>query len=259
MFVAEHGPDDGVPIVFLHGSMVAGWMWMGQVQDLPEFRCLLPDFPGIGHSGAERWVSLADTADRVAELVRARCSDGSAHVVGLSLGGVVGLHLAVRHPEVVGSLLVSGVPYGTIPWPLRALSSAMIGLYRRPWGARQIARMFGIPDDESLEAFMETARLTDPAALRSVTAEVNLALLPPGLETIAAPTLAVVGAKDTAPARRAVPHLQSVIPGAIGRVVPGVGHQWNAEDPALFSAMVRQWVGSGRVDDRLVPPTAEPA
>ena len=47
MYVDEHGPDDGVPIVFLHGSVVAGWMWMGQVQDLSEFRCLLPDLPGI--------------------------------------------------------------------------------------------------------------------------------------------------------------------------------------------------------------------
>lgn len=253
MFVDEHGPDDGTPVVFLHGSMVAGWMWMGQVQDLPEFRCLLPDFPGIGQSGAEGWVSLADTADQVAEVIRSRCGDGSAHVVGLSLGGVVGLHLGVRHPGVVRSLLVSGVPYGTIPRPLRALSSVMIGLYRRPWGARQIARLFGIPDDESLGAFMETARRTDPAALRSVTDEVNRSPLPADLASIRAPTLAVVGSKDTAPARRAVPYLQSVIPGAVGRIVPDVGHQWNAEDRGLFSSMVRAWVGSGRVDERLMP------
>lgn len=258
MYVDEHGPDDGVPIVFLHGSMVAGWMWMGQVQDLPEFRCLLPDLPGIGHSADERWVSMADTADRVAEVVRGRCEGGSAHVVGLSLGGVVGLHTAVRHPDAVRSLLVSGVPYGTIPWPLRALSSAMISLYRRPWGARQIARMFGIPDDESLGAFMETARRTDPAALRSATEEVNRAPLPTGLETVATRTLAVVGARDTAPARRAVPYLASVIPGASGRVAPDVCHQWNAENQELFSSMARAWVGSGRVDDRLVPVSGEP-
>ena len=248
MYIEEHGPADGVPVVFLHGSMVAGWMWMGQVGDLPEFRCLLPDLPGIGRSADEPWTSLAETADRLAKMIRADCADGSAHLVGLSLGGIVGLHVAVRHPNTVRSLVVSGVPYGTIPVLLRILSAAMLGLYRRPWGARVVARMFGIPHDESMDAFVETALQTDPAALRAVSDEVNRRPLPHGLEAVRVPTLAVVGEKDTAPAKRAVLHLQQVMPNAVGYVVPGVGHQWNAEKRELFSRMVRSWVGSQRVD-----------
>jgi pimeloyl-ACP methyl ester carboxylesterase len=62
MYLEEHGPVDGAPIVFLHGSMVAGWMWLGQVDGLPDHRCLLPDLPGIGRSADEPWVSFADAA-----------------------------------------------------------------------------------------------------------------------------------------------------------------------------------------------------
>lgn len=252
MYTEEHGPADGVPVLFLHGSMVAGWMWMGQAGDLPEFRCLVPDLPGIGRSADEPWTSVAKTADRVANMLRERCASGSAHLVGLSLGGIVSLHVAVRHPSTVRSLIVSGVPHGTIPVMLRTLSSAILSLYRRPWGARVVARMFGIPHDESMDAFLQTALLTDPAALRAVASEVNRRPLPDGLEAVRVPTLAVVGERDTSPAKRAVQHLQRVMPNAVGYLVPGVGHQWNAEKRKLFSGMVRSWIGSQRVDNPLI-------
>jgi len=253
MHVDEFGPTDAVPIVFLHGSMVAGWMWMGQVEDLPEYRCLIPDFPGFNRSADEEWISFEDTADRLAEMIRHRCVDGTAYIVGLSLGGIIGLYVAVRHPETVRSLIISGVPPGTVPPLLRALSRMMLWLYQRTWGARLVARIFGIPADESMDAFLETARRTDPRALRAVMDEVHSTPLPQGLDEVTTRVLAVVGEKDTAPARRAVSYLDKVIPGAEGNTVPEVGHQWNAENQDLFSDMVRAWIESGSVDERLLP------
>jgi pimeloyl-ACP methyl ester carboxylesterase len=111
--LARSGPLTGEPIVFLHGALVGGWMWTQQAEDLAEYRCLLPNLPGFDHSGTKPWISLASTADEVADLIRAEVPDGQAAVVGLSLGGLVGLHLAVRHPPVVSSPLVSAVPAST--------------------------------------------------------------------------------------------------------------------------------------------------
>jgi pimeloyl-ACP methyl ester carboxylesterase len=228
-------------------------MWLGQVDGLPDHRCLLPDLPGIGRSADEPWVSFADAAERVAELIRARCTDGSAHVVGLSLGGIVGLHLAVEHPEVLRSLLVSGVPQGKVSSSLRALSRAGIWLYRRQWGARLAARMIGIRDDKGLGMFLETARRTDADALRRILDEAISAPLPAGLARIRTRTLAVAGSRDTKPACRAVAYLQATIRQAAGRLVPGVGHAWNAEDPRLFTEVVRAWVDEERIHDSLTP------
>lgn len=251
MYVAERGPSDGVPIVFLHGSMVAGWMWTGQVEDLAEFRCLVPDFPGFDRSAERPWVSFASTADDVAGVISSRCGGGGAHLVGLSLGGIVALNVAVRHPSAVRSLIVSGVPYGRVSRSLRGLGTALLWLYGRPWGARLVGRFFGLRDDESLRAFLQTASRTDPRALRAVMREVSEAPLPTGLERLQMPLLAVVGENDTAPAQLAVPHLVNTVSGAEGRMVRGVGHQWNAEDRALFSDVVRLWVTVGLIDDRL--------
>lgn len=253
MHVAESGPLTGTPIVFLHGSMVAGWMWTSQVEGLAEYRCLVPDLPGLGHSGDEDWLSFADTADRVADLIRSRNTDGSAHVVGLSLGGVVGLHLGANHPDVVRSLLVSGVPSGPINRSLRALNKVMLFLYSRPWGARLIGRMFGMPDDDSMTAFVQTAAQTNDAALKRIADEVSTAPLPANLGSAATPTLAVVGTKDTKPALRTPALLSESMPNASSYLVPDVGHQWNAEKPELFTNMVRAWIPERRIEQHLSP------
>jgi len=252
MHVEIFGPDDGTPIVFLHGSMVAGWMWMGQVEDLPEYRCFLPDLPGIGNSATTPWLSLSDTSDKIANMISTQCPGGRAHVVGLSLGGITALHVAAKHPEVVESLIVSGVPYGKINLLLRLFSSVMLKLYNRPLGAGSIAGLFGIPHDESMDAFMKTAVQTDPVSLQNLTKELFQTPLPNNLDQVTVPTLAVVGEKDTVLAKRAVRYLQDVMPNAVGYSVPQVGHQWNAENRELFSDMVRLWVDSKSIPEQLL-------
>ena len=65
---------------------------------MSEYRCLIPDLPGFDRSAGEEWISFGDTADRIAEMIKHHCADGKAHIVGLSLGGIIGLNVAVRHP-----------------------------------------------------------------------------------------------------------------------------------------------------------------
>lgn len=252
MYVEEQGPQGGEPILFLHGSMVAGWMWTDQVAALSAtHRTIVPDLPGLGRSGSETWSSFAGAAETVGLDLASRSPDG-AHVVGLSLGGIVALNLAISRPELCRSLLVSGVPAAAMSGSLRLVNRAMAAIYGTSLGARVIGRGFGIPDDESMEAFVATAKATDPSAIRAIVAEVSSKPLPDRLETIPVPTLAVVGEKDTELARDAVPLLVATIPEARGAQVPGVGHQWNAEAPELFTEMVRTWVDDAAVHPDLV-------
>ncbi len=251
MHVEEYGPESGTPIVFLHGSMVAGWMWEPQIEHLDTYRCIVVDLPGFGASGSQPWQSFADTADQVAGFIADTC--GQSHVVGLSLGGLIGLHLTTRHPEVVSSLLVSGVPYGPIPAPLKVVGRLMAALYSRPRGAALVARGIGLNDDEAIELFVTTATQTHPDALATVTDEVERKPLPDGLAELRTPTLAVVGERDTKPAKRGAAHLNDVLPNGAAYTVSGVGHPWNAENPTLFTDMVRAWVDEGQIVDGLNP------
>ncbi|MFF3444310.1 alpha/beta fold hydrolase [Streptosporangium sp. NPDC002721] len=97
IFVQEAGPTNASAVVLLHGVGTSGWMWTKQVHELAtDTRVLVLDLPGHGRSNTHPWVSIADTARLVAEVIASRVPEGRAHVVGLSLGGYVGA-LPDRH------------------------------------------------------------------------------------------------------------------------------------------------------------------
>lgn len=79
----------------------ASWQWL----ELPaDVRVATPVYPGHGTTG--EWLpgfSLGDVADMIA----AACP-GTLDLAGISLGGIIAQHLAVRHPARVRSLLIAG-------------------------------------------------------------------------------------------------------------------------------------------------------
>jgi pimeloyl-ACP methyl ester carboxylesterase len=101
-FEAGSGPK----VALLHGLGGAATNWTLVAPALAE-RCsvLVPDLPGHGGSSAlpgpaER---LDPYADRMAALL-----DEPVVVVGHSLGAVVALRMATRHPELIRGLLIAG-------------------------------------------------------------------------------------------------------------------------------------------------------
>lgn len=101
------GPPDGDPIVFVHGVMFTRKLWAPQREALrDEFRVVVPDLPGHG-ARADESFRLERGVEVVEETIE-RVADGSATVVGLSLGGYVATALAGRRPEAVDTLVISG-------------------------------------------------------------------------------------------------------------------------------------------------------
>ena len=82
-------------VLFLHPVALDGRAaeWLG-LED-----AIAPDFPGHGGSLRRPGVTLDEVADEIAA-----ATDGPLHVVGASLGGMLALHLAIRHPGRVASL-----------------------------------------------------------------------------------------------------------------------------------------------------------
>src|SRR4051812_18998668 len=99
----------GVPLVFLNGLAGDHLYWMGQVRAFAKrFRCLALDNRDAGQSSyAEGPYSIGDLAEDVACLLNS-LDLPAAHVVGLSLGGMIAQELALRHPERVKSLFLVG-------------------------------------------------------------------------------------------------------------------------------------------------------
>lgn len=107
MFVRARPGEAGAPVVvWLHGLGESGRCFeaIARHPALDATFALIPDLPGYGRSA---WpsapTSLEDTADVVAEWLRDRRL--RPVIVGHSMGGVLGVLLAERHPDVVGQLV----------------------------------------------------------------------------------------------------------------------------------------------------------
>ncbi len=98
------GPET---IVFSHGLLMSGEMFSEQVKALSgRYRCICYDHRGqsrseVTDSGYEMDSLTEDAAALIRELDCAPC-----HFAGLSMGGFVGMRLAIRHPGLLKSLVL---------------------------------------------------------------------------------------------------------------------------------------------------------
>lgn len=95
----------GTPILLSAGMGGSGSFWEPQFAALAErHQVILYDHVGTGRSGRGGRSIAGMTDDIIAVLDHAGVE--AAHLVGHAIGGIVGLELAVRHPERLRSLVV---------------------------------------------------------------------------------------------------------------------------------------------------------
>ncbi|WP_343246159.1 alpha/beta hydrolase, partial [Streptomyces sp. SID5785] len=112
LHVAEAGAS-GPLLLCLHGIGSSSAAFAPQLEGLAAHaRVLAWDAPGYGRSpDPEAPLDLDGFADAAAGVIRARGS--SAHVLGVSWGGVIALRLATRHPDLVDSVIVADSSAGS--------------------------------------------------------------------------------------------------------------------------------------------------
>lgn len=137
-------------------------------------------------------------------------------VCGLSLGAVVGLVLAVRHPHLVHSLFLSAPQFK----PSRALLFA------------QRAAMSVLP-----ERVVTREGMTKEQLLRVLDSVFNLDL-ESDLPKILAPATLVCGIRDR-PNMKATSQAAALMPNAQFSFIAGAGHQWQVAEPQRFADTVR--------------------
>jgi len=94
-------------IVFSHGMLISGVMFDPQVAALNRrYRCVVYDHRGQGQSSVPKTGYDMDTlTDDAIELIET-LGIGPCHFIGLSMGGGIGLRLAIRRPDLLKSLII---------------------------------------------------------------------------------------------------------------------------------------------------------
>ena len=116
--VLTSGPDDGTPVLFVHGNASSATFWEETMLRLPrEYRGIAPDLRGYGKTEdkiVDATRGMGDWVDDLIALAEAMELD-FFHLVGHSLGGSVAFALIARAPErriLSATLVAPGSPYG---------------------------------------------------------------------------------------------------------------------------------------------------
>lgn len=135
LYYEVHG--DGQPLLLIHGLGSSSRDWEWQIPQLSEkYQVIAFDVRGHGRSGKPAGpYRMQQFADDAAYLLRVLGAI-PAHIVGISMGGMIAYQLAVSHPEVVRSLvLVNCAP----ELPIRTLKDRLT-----MWQREMIVRLLGM-------------------------------------------------------------------------------------------------------------------
>ncbi|HEU4454783.1 MAG TPA: alpha/beta fold hydrolase [Longimicrobium sp.] len=239
------GPET---IVFAHGLLWSGRMFDDQVAELSgRYRCITYDFRGQGASEATAdGYDMETLADDAAALIEA-LGAAPCHFVGLSMGGFIGMRLAVHRPELLRSLVLmetSADPEPNVA-KYRALG-AVVRIFGRV-GMRMVMPrvmriMFGrkFLEDPARAAdrklWKERGLANDPAGItRALDGVIDRRPVYDEIARITLPTLVMVGDQDVATVPAKAERIAARIPGARLIVIPGAGHTSSVEEPELVN------------------------
>ncbi len=235
-------------VVFVHGAGGDHTVWVLPSRYFARHgrNVLAVDLPGHGRSGGEALDRVEAMADWLAKVLDAAGVDAAA-IVGHSLGSLVALETASRHPERVRAIALAGT---SVPMPVGGplLDSAeaddhtaldMLTL----WGHSRAAHLGGnaTPGMWMLGGGMRLLERARPGVIhRDLTACNRYAAGLDHAAGVRCPALLILGERDAmTPTRNAV-DVAGAIPEAETVVLEGAGHALMAERPdPLLDQLIR--------------------
>lgn len=265
-------PRDTAPtVVFLHGVSLdsSSWTPLLRASGSVEQPWLLVDVPGFGRSDPLPGPTSLDALCGALVEVVDRVTEGPVHVVGHSMGGFIGLHLAATRPDRVRSLATLNGSYVTIldlvnaPWASAVrypatwlayqgirtaagragLVQTLVGAAARTellrWGTAGLAAHPARVPRSALLALAAGAR---PRSFRYAEATGQGYDWRSTWSRIDVPVLAGYGACDRLVTPRDARALRQAVPSAVEVVVPDSAHLSPLEQPdRWYDELARHW------------------
>lgn len=239
---------EGPAVLLLHPVGLDLSWWEPQVEALrSEFQVLRLDFRGHGESAlAPPPYTIVDFADDAHAFLQA-LEINAAHVIGLSLGGMVAQELALGYPAAVRSLILTNT-LCTLPTQARQAMRAR-GEAAKQGGMAAVVK-------PTLERWFTPGFIRSPLVARcrerllandvdawaaTWNAIADLDTLP-RLSGIHVPTLVTTGDADVSTPVSAAQVIADHIEGATLRVMAGAPHMAPYERPDLFNPLVLEFL-----------------
>lgn len=248
------------PWLTLSSSLAADLsLWEGQMAALtPYFRVLRYDMRGHGRSTIAQ--DSCDFGDLTADVLGLWDALGIArsHFVGLSIGGMIGQHLALAAPERLDRLVLCSTSSGYGDKG-SANREAVAKLWEQRIAQAQAGGMAAMVEGTLGRWFTEAYRLEEPEVMARIGAMIQSTSLggyaacgravaamdtTDRLGRITMPTLVLVGDEDAGTTPAMAESIAAAIPGARYENIPQASHLLNIEQADLFNVLLLAFLGT---------------
>jgi pimeloyl-ACP methyl ester carboxylesterase len=247
----------GEPLVLIMGLGADGQVWDAHAKAYATaFRCFLVDNRGSGDSDKpEGPYTTAMMADDYAGLIRA-LGLGRVRVAGISMGGAIAQELALRHPDLVRSLVLVCTwakfePYAVSAFenlvkvravanPADFMELLQLWIWTPAWFNKNVAALkegqAGTAEAVASGAWMPQHAFAGQAAACNTHDTVGR------LDQITVPTLLTIGTADIFTPPAYTDYLHQQIAGSTVITFPGWGHVHHWEDEERFNRETLGWM-----------------
>lgn len=240
---------EGQPLLFIHGLGSSGRDWEMQYSHFSEhYQVIVFDLRGHGQSDKPQGpYNVPMFAEDCAQLIRSLEID-QVHVVGISMGGMIALQLAVDDPDLVKSLVVVNTGPELVVHSVndliqlwqRLLVIRLVGM--RKLGEILSRRLFPKPEQAELrKIFVERSAENDSRAyINSLRGMVGWSVVD-CLNKIDCPTLIIAAEHDYTPVENKRPFLEK-IPDAQLAIIRDSHHAVIVECPEEFNRILEEFL-----------------
>ncbi len=245
-----HRAGSGPALVMLHCLGMTHHLWdcLGGLAD--KFTLLSYDLPGHGETPVPAApYGIEELSAQLAGVLR-REGIGKAHVMGISLGGLVAQCFAATEPAMTDKLvLCDTTPRYTDEargmWAVRAAAArkdgaaSLLPVIEKIW----FTPGFVASDPPAVRLVRDTFRACSGEGYALACEALGAADLRDLAPRIEAPTFVVCGADEGQAFKDAAVWLRDAIAGARLEMIPSAGHASVLEQPVLIETLLREFLG----------------
>lgn len=237
LYYAIFNRNGGRPVILLHGSIGSSDDWGFETPLLDKtHEVIVLDSRGRGRStiSSQPLTTELEASDVLSLMNFFKIPRAS--IVGWSEGGVIGLFLAIHHPERIDKLFAFGANYSVSTYLPKSLSPVMKAVGARYMARAQATYQRISPTPNRFGDLLE--------ALKRDSTEPELK--PADLAKIKAPTVIADGQYEQFITQKETATLAHLIPGAKLLIIPNVSHSGPLQDPDHFHKAVINLLNSNR-------------
>ncbi|GAC1500033.1 MAG: hypothetical protein NVS2B15_22620 [Pseudarthrobacter sp.] len=255
-------------ILVIHGFRGDHHGLLRVADQLPEMRIIMPDLPGFGSSAA--FVAGEHSVEQygafISSFMTALSLGPDTVLLGHSFGSIIASHFVATHPgKVTPLILINPIAAPALEGPKGIMTKLAVLYYRlaarlpRPLGlsllrspliVRVMSEAMAKTGNRDLRRFIHgqhhayfSSFADRESLLQSFTASVS-AHVAEVADKLTLPVLLVAGEKDEIATLPDQHRLAALLPDGALKVIPGVGHLNNMEQPDRYNATVREFLQS---------------